>query len=242
MSGNRRGGGKRQKNDEPDLDLDPHESRSPFLIVTVRRVLFSAQSTKMRTFVLLITLTLLSIASLSAQGAEAGVYVGVSQFGNADLGDVGFTAQPVTGENGFKAGARLSLNAIFTGHELSYGYERHKLKVGSQDEADANVQQFYYNFVVHLTPKPTPIRPFVTVGAGASSFSPTAQGIFETAGGETKLGVNYGGGVKVKLGPLLGLRFDVRDHVTGKPNFLDLPDVNGRLHSIEYSAGISLLF
>jgi len=196
----------------------------------------------MRTFVLVITLAFLSLPTLSAQGAEAGVYFGVSQFGNADLGDVGFTAQPITGENGFKTGARLSLNSLFTGHELSYGYERHQLQVADQDEANANVQQFYYNFVVHFTPKPTPIRPFVTVGAGASNFAPEKRGIFERAGGETKLGFNYGGGVKVKVSSLVGLRFDVRDHVTSKPNFLDLPDVTGRLHSIEYSAGLSLLF
>ena len=40
----------------------------------------------------------------------------------------------------------------------------------------------------------------------------------------------------------IGLRIDVRDYVNGKPNFLDLANLEGRTHNVEYTAGVSLLF
>ena len=49
-----------------------------------------------------------------------------------------------------------------------------------------------------------------------------------------------GGGLKFKLSYKFGLRFDVRDHVTGRP--FDLDDSSGRSHNVEYSATFSLLF
>lgn len=190
-----------------------------------------------------LTLGAFGCSVLSAQSGEVTVFGGKSHIGDATLGEVGFAAQQIALDGGYKAGARLSLNgSTFFGHELSYGFERHKLTVGGQEEAKAHVQQFFYDFVVHFTPRAVSIRPFVLAGGGFSSFSPRQEGVFAAAAGETKLGYNYGGGLKVKLGPLFGLRFDVRDHVTGKPNLLDLPDVDGRLHSLEYSAGLSLLF
>lgn len=193
--------------------------------------------------VLVLTLGVVGGSVLSAQSGELTVFGGRSHVGDADLGEVGFAAQKIALEGGFKAGARLSLNgSTFFGHELSYGFERHNLSVAGQDEAKAHVQQFFYDFVVHLTPRAVPIRPFVLAGAGFSSFSPRQEGVFAAAAGETKLGYNYGGGLKVKLAPMFGLRFDFRDHVTGKPNLLDLPNVDGRLHSLEYSAGLSFLF
>ena len=193
--------------------------------------------------VLVITLAFLTWTPLTAQTAEATVYGGLSQIGDNDLGEVGFAGVPLEMKKGFKAGARLTLNGSqFFGHELSYGYERHDLEVGGQKESQANVQQFYYDFVVHFAPRSVSVRPFVLAGGGFSSFSAREEGIFVDGAGETKPGVNFGGGLKVKLSPRFGLRFDVRDHLTEKPNFLDLAGVSGRLHSLEYSAGFSLLF
>ena len=193
--------------------------------------------------VLILTLVAGSVSAASAQMAEATLFGGRSHLGNADIGEVGFSARSLALDGGFKVGGRLSLNgSAFMGHELSYGFERQDLAVGGEKETTAHVQQFFYDFVVHLTPKALPVRPFVLAGAGFSSFSPRQEGILAAGAGETKVGYNYGGGVKVKLSPLFGVRFDVRDHVTGKPNFLDLPNVSGKLHSVEFSAGVSLLF
>jgi hypothetical protein len=65
-----------------------------------------------------------------------------------------------------------------------------------------------------------------------SSF--TYPGYSAFSRGDTKFGYNYGAGIKFLLTDKYGLRFDVRDHVTGKPFFDNL---EGRLHNVETSRG-----
>ena len=78
-----------------------------------------------------------------------------------------------------------------------------------------------------------------SVGAGVSVYFP--PGVSSLSGrGDKNFGYNYGGGLKFKLSYKFGLRFDVRDHVTGRP--FDLDDSSGRSHNVEYSATFSLLF
>ena len=197
----------------------------------------------MRFVIALLFLAFSLLSPAHAQLLEATVYGGAVQPHGNELGRVGFAQQPIELSNGFKTGARLSLNSGFlTGHELSYGYERYDLNVGGQNESTASVQQIFYDFVVHFTPRSVSIRPFVLAGAGYASFTPGEDGVFAGAAGSNELGVNFGGGLKVKLHRFFGLRFDVRNHLTRKPNFLDLPNLDGRLHRMEYSAGASFLF
>jgi hypothetical protein len=139
-----------------------------------------------------------------------------------------------------RIGARLSVNSWeFLGHEISYAYQRSGLNFGEQDQGGMTIQNFYYNFVVHATRQGTVVRPFVTGGGGFSSFFPPGFSSFSGAG-DTQFGYNYGAGLKIKLTEIYGIRFDVRDYVTGKP--FDLTNSSGGLHNLEYSAGFSLLF
>lgn len=190
--------------------------------------------------------TLFACVGLSpvyAQSAEATVFAGFAQVRNGDIGTFGLGGQAISLADGKRVGGRLSLNSgPLTGHELTYAYERRDLDVGPEQDSLSRSHEFAYNFVLHMTPRSSAVRPFVTGGLGYCSFSAGNGGIFRDAPGENKFAVNYGAGLKVKLNPLFGLRFDVRDRVTGKPNFLDLSGVSGRLHSIEYSAGFSFLF
>lgn len=196
----------------------------------------------MRSAFALFAVLFLSGISLQAQ-IEATVYTGLQRPRGGDLGTFGFTQQPISMSNGLKSGARLSLNSgVLTGHELSYGYQRFNLKIGDQKESQASAQDFFYDFVLHFTPNAVAVRPFVLAGAGYTNFSPGNDGIFADASGSNEFGVNFGGGLKVKLGRFFGLRFDARNHMSRKPNFLDLPNIDGRLYRMEYSAGASLLF
>lgn len=197
---------------------------------------------RFRDLVLFTIIAALGAIPAPAQSGEATAFVGIAQVREGGLGSIGLAAQEIRLDHGLRAGVRLGLNAgALTGHELTYTFERHDLQIAGVKESTALTQQFYYNFVFHATPRAAAVRPFVTGGLGYANFSPGSGGVFRDAAGANKLGYNYGGGLKVKMSRRLGLRFDVRDHVTGKPNFLDLPGVNGRLHSIEYSAGFSLL-
>lgn len=196
-----------------------------------------------RIALLFVLLSTLSPSSLHAQMAEASVFIGLARLSDRSLGEVGFAQVPLELEHGVRTGARLTLNSgPLLGHELSYAYERHDMKVAGEQESTATSQEFFYDFIAHLTPKKVVIRPFFAVGVGLVAFSPGDQGIFQNAGGLTKPGVNYGGGLKLKTSKYTALRFDIRDRITAKPDFLDLEGASGRLHSVELSGGFSLLF
>lgn len=179
------------------------------------------------------------------QSAEAALSFGRSIFTDQNIGDLGVSGavkETLKVGDGFRVTARFSINSWrFLGHEFGYGFERSSLDFGSQGKSGMNVHQGFYDFMVHATPEGTSIRPFVCAGGGFSSFFPPGTSAF-SGNGFTKVSYNYGGGVKVKLSPIYGVRFDVRDYVSGKPFGDFIPNVKGRLHNIEASAGIAIFF
>ena len=182
-------------------------------------------------------------ASETARAAEASVFLGAAHIGDKGLGALEVGDLPVALSDGFKTGGRLTLGGGGPlAHEISYGFERHKLDVNGQKDSVSTIHQVFYDLVVHILPGGSVVRPFVVGGVGVARFVPGDSELLQLASGETKLGWNYGGGVKIKAGPLLGFRFDVRDHVTSKPNFLELPNVSGKLHNLEISGGVSFYF
>jgi hypothetical protein len=88
----------------------------------------------------------------------------------------------------------------------------------------------------------SPISPWISVGGGWARFT--------TDGGPTsnKGAIEYGGGLDFKTGlPLLGFRAEVRDFVTGDPNFGFSNIVTGdngglRRHNLMVGGGIVLRF
>ncbi len=190
-----------------------------------------------------VCLVLLNAGTAASQSAELGLTVGISAFNDNGIGSLRSFAEgniPVTLRNGVRVGARWATNSwTFLGHEFSYAYQRSSLNIGDGQSQGMNVQNIYYNFVAHATPSGMPVRPFVTAGAGVSVYFPPGVSSL-SGGGDNNFGYNYGGGLKFKLTNTYGLRFDVRDHVTGRP--FDLDDSSGRFHNVEYSATFSLLF
>ncbi len=180
----------------------------------------------------------------SAQVAEVAITGGWGVFTDRTLGaaDFGAPEDQLELDNGLRIGGRLSMNRWFLGHELSYAWQRTKIFIDDQNTESMSIQNFYYNFVVHATPEGTAIRPFVTGGAGVSTFFP--PGVSSLSGsGDNKFGFNYGGGVKFRLSDKFGLRLDVRDHVTGRPfENLGINTLDGKYHNVEYSVGFALLF
>lgn len=89
----------------------------------------------------------------------------------------------------------------------------------------------------------SPISPWISVGGGWARFS-------QNAGGSTtnKGAIEYGGGLDFKTGlPALGFRAEVRDFVTGNPNFGFTNIVTGdngglRRHNLMVGGGIVLRF
>jgi len=201
----------------------------------------------MRRGIAVVVLFLAVAAVGRAQVAEVAITGGYSSFSDSDIGFLGLdaaTGDRFSVDNGIRIGGRLSMNRWFLGHEISYAWQKSNLKVESSagsDSAGMSIQNFYYNFVAHATPQGTAIRPFVTAGVGVSTFFPPGASSL-SGGGDNKFGYNYGGGLKFRLSEKFGLRFDVRDHVTGRPFKDFLQPVSGKLHNTEYSAGFALLF
>ena len=130
---------------------------------------------------------------------------------------------------------------------MSYAFQSAKFKETVDDrenliltvrETRSQIHNYYYNFVVHATPRDSRVRPFVTGGVGGAAFIPPGYSSFQVQG-QTKLGYNYGAGVKFLVTDHYDFRLDVRDHATGKPFF---NNTDGMLHSIETSMTVSFLF
>ena len=199
----------------------------------------------MRRGIAVVVLFLALAAVGRAQVAEVAITGGWSAFTDSNVGFLGLDAvsgAQVDVDNGIRIGGRLSMNRWFLGHEISYAWQKSTLHIEGSEGSGMSIQNFYYNFVAHATPQGTAIRPFVTAGAGVSTFFP--PGVSSVSGsGDNKFGYNYGGGLKFRLSEKFGLRVDVRDHVTGRPfEKFGVQTAGGKFHNVEYSAGFALLF
>lgn len=206
----------------------------------------------MRHLVLCCALGALLALPALPQSAELGISGGYGSLGDNSLSTLTPAGTSIREEytlsNGIRVGGRMAFNSrAFLGHEIAYSYQHARLgflsaggeTAGSQDFGAVRAHHMYYNLVAHATPTGTRIRPFVTGGGGFSSFF--LPGISSFSGyGNTKFGYNYGGGLKFNFFSY-GIRFDVRNHVTGKPFGQYLPNVTGKLNNLEFSMTFSLL-
>jgi len=186
-------------------------------------------------------LLLIGPASLHAQTAEFSVTGGVSRLNNSGLGALPDGSGLYSLTDGWRFGFRTTLNTYpYFGHEFGYGYNRTQL----QNESDGTefgmaIHQGFYNFLAYATRDGSKVRPFVTGGAHFNNYTPPGTSV-TSGGGSTKLGFNYGGGVKVRVGPYFGIRFDVRNYQNGKP-FDFLQNRRGLIGQLEVSAGFGLV-
>lgn len=144
-------------------------------------------------------------------------------------------------DNGFKFAFRFGFNVgDYTGHEMQYAYSRTHLISGGVDTGGMAIHQGGYNFLLYALKNGSRVRPFGTGGVHFANYVP--PGASASYGqGSTKFGVNYGGGVKVRVTDTIGVRFDVRRYETPKPDF-GLLLRSGWLHQTEVSAGVGFLF
>lgn len=179
----------------------------------------------------------------SAQVAEFSLSGGVSRFGSTSLGtnvDSAGNASNVSINNGFRLTFRFTLNTYkFMGHEFGYAYNRSGVNLGTGGSVPMSIQQGFYDFLLYATPEGSRIRPFAAGGAQFSSFFPPGASVYY-GNQETKFGVNYGGGIKMRVTPIIGLRFDVRRYNSGKP--FKFTGESGRMNQLEVSVGASFLF
>jgi len=181
-----------------------------------------------------------------AQYGEIWFSAGQNFLTNKGLGTtatIGGSQNDVTLNNGFRFGFRIAFNgdSIF-GHEIQYAYNRTHLQIGTGTAATSQgmaVHMGGYNYLVYANHEGNRVRPFATGGVGFNNFAP--PGSSATRGGTSnKFGINYGGGVKIRVGGPYAVRFDLRQYSSPKP--FNLPLASGWVHFNEVSGGFGIVF
>ncbi len=203
----------------------------------------------MRTRNLLTSLLLISTVALltptpAAAGPEVTFVLG-AMIGDS-LRDV-LQVRPTTLTEGFKNapifGGRLGWSAFPFAVEGSLLYSPSAINVADIGSFNANI--VYAEVEAQILLLPGPVSPFLSGGIGIHSM----QLQVGTNPRETAIGYVFGGGLKAAIGTL-GLRIDVKDHVTPleitelDPAFADAIGVavSTNVHNVEFSGGVTIKF
>ena len=143
-----------------------------------------------------------------------------------------------TMKDGFRVSFRMTINSgKFLVHEFGYAYSRTALEAPAPTTITGGISttlpvlpvsttavpapnislpshQGFYDFPVYAVPEGKLIRPFAAGGVQFTAFSQPGS---YSSNRETKYGINYGGGIKVKVKENWGFRLDARQYNMGKP-------------------------
>ena len=214
----------------------------------------------------LLCLALLASAPLFAQNLDPRIafLLGAS----LPSGSRTFVIGPSVFDTQFQSGAKLGLRGTVNirehwGAEATYSFSADGLQVtrvapATVQNFGVHLDEFTGNALFFFTRQDTLLRPFLTAGLGASHFSPTEKAKLMAASdflgqpavitGSSEFNFNFGAGIEARPWDHLGLRFDLRDHVTGIPRF-GLPQaatgpnspffpISGRLQDVELTGGL----
>lgn len=217
----------------------------------------------------------LALAALAvfAPGARAQGNPRVTLFGSASWvqAERNFVISGDTFRSNFakggKVGARGTLDLTDTwAIEATYAVGTNNLRIAELSGSTVRerafgvrVHQLTGNSLFFFTVPVVPVRPFVVVGGGLMKYSPTDAAKLFAATREfvdedaliratNKPEVNFGFGVEARVINRLGVRVDVRDHITQVPRFgvpktssgpgSDFFPVSGITHNVEVSVGV----
>jgi opacity protein-like surface antigen len=181
---------------------------------------------------------LLCAPAAFCQGFEASVSGGESYIPSKSS-DIGSGYQL---KDGFRLALRMTLNwKRFLGHEIGYGYTHTSLEAtsaltgGAPQNSGLAAHQGFYDFLAYALPEGSHVRPFACGGVQFTSFTPAGSYTRET-----KYGVNFGGGFKVRVKENWGFRADIRQYNMSKP-FNNQLGSTGRLQLYEFTVGVAFM-
>ena len=158
-----------------------------------------------------------------SQALEMAVGGGVSRLTNGGLGKVDAASAQQNDyslKGGFRLVMRMTMNSgDFKGHETGYAYNRTQLVqngFGFSSQTGMAIHQGFYNYLLYPTREGSRIRPFAAGGVHFANYVPPGASA-TSGGGSTKFGVNYGGGIKIRVSERFLLRFDARQFLNPKP-------------------------
>jgi len=207
-------------------------------------------------------LTLSFAGAAWGQTGELWFNYGESLLSNSGIGTLSaFSGTPndVKLDNGYRFGFRFGFNqGSHFGHEVQYAFNHTQFDEGATaviaggtstttlnsgsggTKMPMHFHQGGYNFLYYLLPDKSKVRPFATAGVQFSDFVPPGGSV--NYGSQNKFGANWGAGVKFHIKGIWAARFDVREYVSGKPNFNTLALTSGPLWQTEVSAGVGIGF
>jgi hypothetical protein len=176
-------------------------------------------------------------------------------------GDIANPAGNVSGKfsSNVAASAWLANNSgPLLGGELRYDYQRGNAVItgaGQSATFGAQSQAVHYDFLLHLAPRSSPVRPFVAAGGGVKvyqgtgaevAFQPLSRIALLTKTNDLKPLVSVGAGIKFNVSKAFGFRAEIHDFLTPFPDKVIAPALNsktgGWLNDFVVSFGISVLF
>lgn len=177
------------------------------------------------------------------QVLEVAVGGGVSRLVNTGLGKVDATStqqDDYSLKGGFRINFRLTTNSgDHFGHEFGYAYNRTDLQQTGGSAQGMAIHQGFYNYLLYPTREGARIRPFAAGGLHFNNYVPPGASA-TSGGGSTKFGINYGGGIKIRLTEKFMLRFDGRQYINPKPFGLINPGGWIRMNEISSSLAFVL--
>jgi len=196
------------------------------------------------------------------------VFGGGSLLGGSRTFFLGPRAFNTTSEDGGKFGVRGTVDLReHWAVEGSYSFAGNNLQVTQLVPPavrmfGVHVHQVNGNALYFFNDNNYRLRPFLTGGLGLTRFSPAGDAKLAAAGlfldqpaiifAQNHFDVNFGAGVEAKVWGQFGVRFDVRDYVSGIPRY-GLPEnpvsaggpsfpVHGVVNNVELSAGFVFYF
>jgi outer membrane protein with beta-barrel domain len=211
----------------------------------------------------------LSSALMASSAFAQGLDPRISLLLGASLpsGSRTFVIGPSVFDTQFQNGAKLGLRGAVNigehwGAEATYSFSADGLQItqvvpATVQNFGVHLDEFTGNGLFFFTGRERLLRPFLTAGLGVSHFSPTDNAKLMAAAnflgqravitGSSEFDFNFGAGIEAGPWDHFGVRFDLRDHVTGFPRF-GLPQsatgpnapffpVSGRVQDVELTGG-----
>ena len=211
-----------------------------------------------RTILALIVLTVAALPAALAQTWEFGGIGGATFFQPTDVTSAAGVASAGF-EHGFSAGAVLGHSMYrYLGGEIRYMFEKSNMKLsgsGLNPTFGAQAHIIHYDFLLHLKPIESAVRPYVAAGGGGklyrgtgteAAFQPLNQYAIMTKTQDFRPLISVGAGVKYAIRPNILLRAEFRDYITPFPKKVIAPipgvKVSDWVHDFVPMFGISVLF
>ena len=208
--------------------------------------------------IILVSVVGLLPVGASAQKWEVGAVGGGSFYTKTDV-TRGSSSADATFSPGFIAGFVLGQDmGRYWGGEIRYSFERNDAKLegnGGKAEFGAEAHLIHYDFLLHLSPSGSTVRPYISFGAGIKHYrgtgtesvvQPLSEFALLTRSTDTTPVAVLGFGVKFKVGAKSAMRVEIKDNLSPAPTKLITPNrgasISGWLHNFTPMVGVSYIF